>query len=91
MPHCPQAMITRALENNVFTITSNRVGVEERTGIPLKFIGKSRIIGPDGEILGQLGEKETGLVTVDINPQLAVDKQITANNNLFDDRRPEFY
>ena len=30
LPHCPQAMITRCLENRIFAITADRVGEEER-------------------------------------------------------------
>lgn len=91
LPHCPQAMVIRALENNVFTITSNRVGVEERSGEALRFIGKSRIIAPDGNILGELSPDEPGLLAVEIRPELADNKEITSQNDLFKDRRPKFY
>ena len=91
LPHCPYSMVVRALENNVFTITSDRVGSENRTDQELKFIGKSRIITPDGEILGELGTDDPGFLSVDIDPQLADNKQITPNNELLSDRRPEFY
>ena len=30
LPHCPQAIITRCLENRIFIVTANRVGAEER-------------------------------------------------------------
>jgi predicted amidohydrolase len=30
LPHCPDAMITRCLENRVFAVTANRVGAENR-------------------------------------------------------------
>ena len=39
--------VTRAVENHVFVMTCNRVG-EERT---FSFIGRSKIIDPDGKIL----------------------------------------
>jgi len=38
LPWCPQAMITRSLENGVFTMTANRIGRELRTDTPLEFI-----------------------------------------------------
>ncbi len=91
MPHCPDAMITRALENNVFTVTANRVGDENRTGRPLHFIGNSRIIAPNGKILAKLGETETGYISVEINPADADNKSITPGNDIFHDRRPELY
>jgi predicted amidohydrolase len=91
LPHCPQAMIVRALENNVFIITSDRVGEEARTRDKLKFIGQSRIIAPDGKVLGELGKSRTGWLSVDITPESADDKTVTARNDLFKDRRPEYY
>jgi predicted amidohydrolase len=91
MPHCPQAMITRALENNVFTVTANRIGFEDRLGVRLDFIGKSRIIAPNGIILAKLSGDETGYIDSEINPELAKNKRITAQNDIFEDRREEFY
>jgi len=91
LPHCPDAMITRALENNVFTMTANRVGVEQRTGKLLKFIGHSRIIAPDGQVLAELGGEEAGFLAVDVAPELADNKMVTGRNDLFGDRRPEYY
>jgi predicted amidohydrolase len=91
MPYCPDAMITRALENRVFTVTANRVGTENRTGKSLKFIGKSRIINPEGKILAEIGPDREGFSVVEINPELADNKLITPNNDLIKDRRVEFY
>ncbi len=91
LPHCPDAMVTRALENKVFTITADRTGIENRTGSALVFIGRSRIIGPDGRVLAELGPDETAFASCDIDPALADQKGITPRNNLLDDRRPEFY
>jgi predicted amidohydrolase len=91
LPHCPDAMVIRALENNVFTITADRVGVEQRTGSSLKFIGHSRIIAPDGRILAELGREDVGFLAADIVPELADNKMVTGRNDLFGDRRPEYY
>jgi len=41
LPHCPEAMKTRALENRVFTITANRVGSDRQGHRSLSFIGRS--------------------------------------------------
>jgi len=88
---CPDAMITRALENLVFTVTADRVGRENRFGQSLKFIGKSRIVSPQGKILAELGENETGYISVEIDPKDADNKSVTPNNHLFNDRRPDSY
>jgi predicted amidohydrolase len=91
LPHCPQAMVIRALENNVFTVTSDRVGSENRTGEKLTFIGRSRIIAPDGEIMGELSSDKPGILAADISPESADNKKVTSQNDLFKDRLPEFY
>lgn len=88
---CPEAMITRALENLVFTITADRVGEEHRFGQSLTFSGRSRIISPQGKILSELGEKETGFISAEIDPSEADNKFVTPNNHLFDDLRPYYY
>ena len=54
LPHCPDAMVTRSLENRVFSITANRIGQEARGGKPpLTFIGKSEVVSPTGRILSK--------------------------------------
>ena len=53
LPWCPDAMITRALENNVFIATSNRSGDDHHGDDSLHFIGRSQSVAPDGERPGQ--------------------------------------
>jgi len=91
LPFCPDAMVTRALENNVYTVTANRVGGERRTEPAVNFIGKSRIISPNGDILADLPEDITDFDSVIIDPEIAKDKQVTPRNDLFKDRRTDFY
>jgi len=92
LPHCPQAIITRCLENRVFAVTANRVGAEERiSGNPLNFIGQSQVVDPDGNILCRASEtkEETKIVEIDI--EKSRNKSITSGDNLFTDRRPDLY
>ena len=91
LPFCQDAMKTRCLENHVFAITSNRTGVETRGERSLQFTGKSQIISPRAEVMCQAGgdTEEVGIVEVDLT--IAADKQLNEYNNLFEDRRPEFY
>ena len=90
LPWCPEAMITRSLENRVYSLTANRVGREMRTDQPLEFIGLSQIVSPRGERLGQVGEKVTGTATATITlPQNHT--MITPFNELYSDRRPDMY
>jgi len=90
LPHCPQSMITRCVENRVFAITANRVGREHRTANPLEFIGLSRIIGPDGKVLATCDQQSEVVVQADIDTKLT-NKQVTPRNHLWQDRRPETY
>jgi predicted amidohydrolase len=91
LPYCQDAMITRSIENKVFTITANRIGQEHLGKEHLQFTGKSQITSPKGKILyrGPIN-KETVHVT-SIDPEQAHNKRISQRNNLFDDRRTEYY
>lgn len=92
LPHCPDAMVTRCLENRVFAITANRTGHEERGGKPtLSFIGQSQIVTPEGQILHRASQDESTLYMCEINPTLAREKQINPYNDLFRDRQPHWY
>ena len=91
MPHCPDAMVTRCLENRVFAATANRVGAEDRGGQRLGYIGKSEIVAPDGTIAARLSEIDSGIAVVDINPADADSKRLNAFNDLFLNRRPDQY
>jgi 5-aminopentanamidase len=91
LPFCQAAMVTRAMENRVFTATVNRIGTEERAGLRLTFTGGSRIVAPDGSVLsdGPAERAASGIVTIDLT--LADVKRVTSHNDLLADRRPEFY
>jgi predicted amidohydrolase len=82
-----QAVPIHALTNRVYVVTANRIGTEGN----LSFTGLSIIANPKGEVLLQASPTggEVGLVEADL--ELARDKQITARNHIFADRRPEEY
>ncbi len=92
LPHCPQSMITRCLENRVFAITADRVGVESRIeGETLTFIGQSQVVDPDGNVLTRASETEEEAQVVEIDLARAREKSINTANNLFADRRTDLY
>jgi predicted amidohydrolase len=92
LPHCPDAMITRCLENRVFAITCNRIGSEERGGKKkLTYIGNSEVISPSGKILARAKPDQVELTIVEIDPTESRQKRITNYNDLLADRRPELY
>ena len=92
LPYCPEAMITRCLENRIFTITADRVGSENRVeGKQLKFIGKSQVVSPDGKIICRASEKEEEALVVEIDLDLSRQKKINSHNDLLKGRRLDLY
>jgi predicted amidohydrolase len=92
LPYCPDAMLTRCLENKVFAVTANRIGYEQRgCKERLNYIGTSEIVGPQGQVLVRSGANEEDVCIVEIDPAVARDKQINRHNNIFSDRRPPYY
>ncbi|MBE2226498.1 MAG: hypothetical protein IAE93_04125 [Ignavibacteria bacterium] len=89
--YCQQAMFTRAVENRVYTITANRTGTEKNGDKELYFTGKSVIVDPKGNYLASGGVDSEEIKIVEIDPELALDKNITKLNNIFEDSRTEFY
>ena len=84
-------MRTRCLENSVFAVTANRNGTEIRPRGKLVFTGQSQIISPKGHVIGRSGAQSEELVVREIDIHSAKDKSMTDNNDLFKDRRPEYY
>lgn len=91
MPYCQNAMVTRSIENKVFTMTVNRIGKEKLDRLELSFTGKSQITSPNGDILYRGPDNSASVHVMEIEPQTALIKKISARNDLFLDRRPDFY
>jgi predicted amidohydrolase len=91
LPFCPAAMVTRCIENRVFAITANRVGMERTGDTELEFIGMSEVVAPNGDILARAGREEEMLQIVGIDPADADEKMVTSTNDVIGDRRPELY
>ena len=85
------ATIIRSVENRVFTVLANRIGIESRSGEKIKFTGKSQIVSPKGEILVQFSKNKEEFLSIDIDPSSADDKNYTPYNHVLNDRRPEYY
>lgn len=88
---CQKSMVTRCLENNLFAVTANRYGSEARGGKELTFTGGSQITAPRGKILVSAGSAADALEIIEIDPDTARDKNVTAVNHLLDDRKPKLY
>ena len=91
LPYCQSAMITRCLENKVYSITSNRIGAEKRGKENFKFTGKSQITSYNGEIVSSAPDEKIFVDIVDIEIDSVRKKNINAFNNIFEDRRPDLY
>ena len=92
LPHCPQAMITRCLENRIYAITADRIGKESRVpNESLHFIGQSQVVDPDGNILIRASETNEEVQIIEIDLDKARRKLLNSKNDIFKDRRPDLY
>ena len=83
---------TRAWENRVYVVAANRVGVERGR----RFIGRSQIVSPNGEILIEAGPEEETIIYADLDLNLARQKRIVIEPGEWElditgDRRPDLY
>ncbi|MEO1614635.1 MAG: carbon-nitrogen hydrolase family protein [Planctomycetota bacterium] len=83
---------TRSLENRLFVIASNRVGLENGC----RFIGRSSICGPDGEVLVSSSGDEETILKAEIDLARASKKTVSLEGescfiDRIADRRPELY
>jgi len=63
----PAIIPIRALENQCFYISCNRIGTEMFNGEPDSYRGESQIVSPDGKILVKAGNEEL-LSIIDVAP-----------------------
>ena len=94
MAYCPDAMITRCLENKVFAATANRIGTEARGGVELRHSGTSEIsLSPPAKSSSGSAEaaNEPGIRVVEVDLKAALNKKINRYNDLMAGRRPTEY
>lgn len=91
LPWGQEAMKLRSIENRVFGITANRLGMERRGTLNLTFTGGSQIVSPAGEILLSAGDRSESLKVIEIDITEADDKHVTPSNDIFVDRSPQLY
>lgn len=82
----------RAVENRVWIVSSNRVGLERGN----RFIGRSAIIAPDGRPAAALDDVEDGVAVASLDLDLAANKHLAKipgayEIDLWQDRRPALY
>jgi predicted amidohydrolase len=91
LPYCPDALVTRCLENRVFAASADRVGRENRGGFDLTYTGSSEIVTMKGEILCRLGAEETGIAVAQCDLKAAANKRLNKFNDLLGGRRVDQY
>lgn len=81
----------RAVENQCVVVVSNQVGMNKNK--TLEFLGSSKIITPDGKIIGQLDDRQGELTKeIDIINSLMQERVLNLNSlNIMRNRRPDIY
>lgn len=91
LPYCQKAMVTRCLENRIFAITANRVGGERREDDDFNFTGGSQITSVNGAVLSSASKEKPFVDIKEVDLSKAISKRVNPHNDLFQDRRVEFY
>lgn len=76
----PEVLKVRSLENKVYTILSNRTGIEKVDNNDEEFRGESQIIDYEGKVLAKANQGDC-LMLVEIDPEVVIKK----NNMISDD------
>jgi predicted amidohydrolase len=82
--HWRTLLMARAIENQMFVISCNRVGSSGTA----KFFGHSMVIDPWGEVLAEGGEEEEIL---HVSLELELTERVRGTIPVFEDRRPSLY
>jgi omega-amidase len=82
--HWRTLMMARAIENQMFVVCCNRVGISATT----EFFGHSMVVDPWGEVLAE-GDESEQIIRANIDLQLV--DEVRSRIPIFEDRRPTLY
>jgi omega-amidase len=82
--HWRTLLMARAIENQMYVVSCNRVGTSGTT----EFFGHSMVIDPWGEVLAE-GDQSEQIIRVQIDLELV--GQVRSRIPIFEDRRPALY
>ncbi|NOU95359.1 carbon-nitrogen family hydrolase [Paenibacillus sp. LMG 31456] len=82
--HWRTLLMARAIENQMFVVSCNRVGISGTT----EFFGHSMVIDPWGEVLAE-GDETEQIIRAEIDMELV--GQVRSRIPIFEDRRPTLY
>ncbi|MBE2190295.1 MAG: hypothetical protein KGZ71_00760 [Desulfobulbaceae bacterium] len=97
---CPSNLVTnvwhiatpaRALENKVYLAVANRIGIENRNGQELLFNGSSQIYSYNGSVLAKALSDSVEVISAEIDPIKTRNKSFNEFNDIFADRRSQYY
>lgn len=97
---CPSNLVTelwtkvmpaRAIENKVFLAVANRVGSETIDNETLIFNGKSAFYDTNGNLLTSFSDEKTEVQTIEFNHLESRNKKFNSINDIFEDRRVNWY
>jgi predicted amidohydrolase len=91
LPWCQQAMLTRSLENRVFSVTCNRTGTEVNGEQKFYFTGMSQVVSPLAEIIYRMDSEQESVKVVEIDTAKADEKNVTPYNHVISDRLTMYY
>jgi len=74
----PKGYAGVVIQNRVFIIIANRVGVERG----VRFTGRSQIVAPDMKVLTSSDENIEEVKVINVNPREADSKMVTEYNDL---------
>lgn len=84
LSHWRTLLIARAIENQMYVVSANRVGKDPKNDFP----GHSMVVDPWGEIVYEAGSGEE-IFTVELDQNLV--QQVRAKMPVFRDRAPHVY
>ncbi len=87
-PQVDYIIPTRALENRVWIVLANKVGVEENS---IQCCGKSAFFSPEGETVLMASSDREEILFGEIDLNQSHQKSVSGNIDIFQNRRPELY
>jgi predicted amidohydrolase len=87
-PQIDYMLPTRALENKVWIVAANKVGIEEKT---IQYCGRSSIFSPEGKTIAMASSDREDILIKDIMLSKSHDKKIGNSINVFKHRKPSKY
>ena len=82
-------MRTRAAENVIFTVGTNRAGAETVDGVTTVYYGSTCIVAPSGDLLAEAGSDAGEVVLA--RADLEEVERVRHDRTMYRDRRPDLY